>query len=636
MRPPRAYPSLAALIALGLSLPAGAQVKTNAGADAAAATSGSAGASLNAGGVTPIGLSGAAQLAPLSLTGSLAPLAAPAVSPSQGLAPSALQAQAARPAAASALQRPATQAAAATPPRTPPDAGPAASPAGPPGGPPYFVRSLAKLGVPSSLTSRLEAFLATRHPGDQDKIYHGLGHSHEVADLAARIVDASDLPAEKKILLILSAALHDVDPDRAANTPARVAATVEHLSADDEARGLLVDFGGRYGFTSAQVQALIMATDFDMDQIKMQAKQDAFAAAAVAAFPNEPEWAMTWGKRLAFADQSSTYVGSLADARKRVEGLAVEIRGKNAGPSNEVILAGTYKFLTVLKQNPLFALLPGDQRRNFDGVRSYFEARQTPEAWAAASAPVPARAPPVSPDIASARRYIDGIFGGSRAPTERETDSLLGDWMEENGISPGTPRADAVRRALAPGKAQAQADAASKLDPRLRRHAALLIKLAAARKTTVAYVESVLVKRGLLAYLRDIPDASLEGQIEMALTNAELERAVASYPDNEQGEIMRSVVGTMGAKGGKSVEEVARDGVFLYADFNGTTYLRGYVSRDPDIQRHTIVFYVTRKGGKWKIDGYRQKASGRSSDQTYIDSLKSWLRAGGIPSADFL
>ncbi|MDD5305112.1 MAG: HD domain-containing protein, partial [Elusimicrobia bacterium] len=279
MRPPRAIPLLLTLIAL--ALPAGAQIKANAGADAAAGGSGQAGSSFNSGGAAPVGLTGAAQIAPLSLSGALSPaLSAPAVSLNQGLAPSALTG-AARPSAAAAEKPAAKAAAAATPPKTPPGTGPAASPAGPPAAPPYFIQSLAKLGVPSSLTARLEAFLAARHPGDQARIYHGLGHSHEVADLTARILGAQGLPAEKKILLILSAALHDVDPDRAANTPARVAATIGHPGSDDEARGLLMDFGSRYGFTAAQVKALIMATDFAQDPIEMREKQDAFATAAV-------------------------------------------------------------------------------------------------------------------------------------------------------------------------------------------------------------------------------------------------------------------------------------------------------------------------------------------------------------------
>jgi len=633
MRPPLKTPLF--LLVAALALPAGAQIKTNAGAGADAAASGQVGSSFNSGGVTPIGLSGGGAIAPLSLNGTLSPaLAAPSVSLNQGLAPSALVSVPR--VAASASEKPVPKAAAAaSPPSTPPNKGPSASaPGAPPAGPPFFASALAKLGVPSALTSRLTAFLATRHPGDQDKVYHGLGHSHEVADLTARIVGGQQLPAEKKILLILSAALHDVDPERAENTPARVSATLGHLDTDDEARALLGDFGNRYGFTAAQVKALIMATDFSMDPADMKVLQAAAAAAAVKAFPAEPAWALDWGKNLAFADQSATYVGSLAAARKRVSGLALEIRGKGAGPSDEVILAGSFKFLSLLKQNPRFALLPAEQAANFDGVLAYFSARQTPESWAAASAPVPARAPPAAPDLDAARRYINGIMGGLRAPSERETDSLLGDWLDENSIPRSSPRAAAVRQALAPGKAANESEVASKLSPKLRRHAALLIRIAAEHKVTVPFVESVMAKRGLLKYIDYVPDENLENQVDMALENDALERAVAKYPDNAQGDLLRGVASAMGAKGGKSVEEIARDGVFLYADFSGTKFLRGYASRDPDIQSHTIAFYVTRKDGQWRIDGYRQKANGVASDQSYIDSLKSWLRSDGIPASD--
>lgn len=634
MRPPLKTPLF--LLFAALALPAGAQVKIGAAADAAAGT-GQVGSSFNSGGVTPIGLSGAGQLAPLALTGTLSPsLAAPAVSLNQGLAPSALV-TVARP-AASAADKPAPKAAAASaPPSGPPNKGPSASA---PGGPSFFLVELIKLGVPEALAMRLYDFLGERHPGNQNEIYHGLAHSHQVASLAARIVSGQNLPAEKKILLILSAALHDVDPDRLENTPARVGATLEHLDKDDEARALLLDFGSRYGFTAAQVKALIMATDFAMDPVQMKQKQDDFAKAAVAAFPSEPDWAQDWGRRLAFADQSSTYVGSIDDARKRVEGLAVEIRaqleaiGKGPGPSDAVMLAGSFKFLSVLKQNPLFAALPPAQRRNFDAVLKHFETRQTPESWAPAAVPPPARAPPKAPDLDAARRYIKGIMGGIRAPTERETDALLGDWLDENSIPRGSPRAAAVRQALVPGKAAAESGVASKLNPKLRRHAALLIRIAAEHKTTVPYVESVMAKRGLLQILDSVPDDSLENQIDMVLRSDALNRAVAKYPDNAQGELMRGVASALSSKGGKSIEEITRDGVFLYADFRSNSFLRGYASRDPDIQQHTIAFYVTRKDGTWRIDGYRQKANGVASDQSYIDSLKSWLRAGGIPASD--
>jgi len=641
MRPFLTLPLILTLIAW--ALPAGAQIKTNAGADAAAGTSGTVGTSLDAGGVAPIGLRNGGALTPLSLSGALSPaLAAPAVSLDQRLAPSAL-AQAPAPAAAAA-EKPGAKAAqaAAAPPGTPPKNDPSAAPAGPPAGPPvYFLMEMGKLGVPQSLLARLYDFIGTRHPGDQNSIYHGLGHTREVANLTARILSGRDLPAEKKILLILAAALHDVDPERAENTPARVAATIAHLDKDDEARALLVDFGA-YGFTAAQVKALIMATDFSPDAAELKAKQQAFEKAAAEAFPGETDWAVTWGKNLAFADQASTYVGTPAEARKRVEGLALEIRaqlqsiGEAHGPSDGMILAGSFKFLSVLKQNPLFALLPPEERKNFDAVLSYFESRQTPEAWTAESAPAPARAPPADPDLAAARRYIKGIFGGVRAPTERETDSLLGDWLDEEGIPRDSQRAKDVRAALVPRKTQAETNLSYTLIAPLRPHAAMIMRLAAEHGVAPIHVESVIVNRGLHKHVGSLTAAQLEDQIVTALTNEEIESAARAYPDNAQGDLMRGVASAMVSKSGKSVEEVARDGVFLYADFNGSQFLRGYASRDPDVQLHTIAFYVTRKDGKWRIDGYRQKKSSRTSDATYIDALKAWLRKGGIPSSDLL
>ncbi len=629
MRPPRLIPLLLALVAL--ALPVGAQIKTNAGADAAAGSAGQVGSSFNSGGVAPIALSGA-QVSPLSLSPALAPsLSAPAASLGQGLAPSALS-RSVRP-AASIEEKSAPKAAAAS--QTPAEV-PATEIAGPPA---LFLVELQKLGVPEALTARLYQFLSNRHPGEQSLVYHGLGHSREVANLTASIVTGQNIPAEKKILMILSAALHDVDPDREANSPARVSATLVHLDKNDEARALLVDFG-RYGFTAAQVKALIMATDFDPDPVKMKQIQENFAKAAAAAFPSEPEWALAWGKKLSFSDQISTYVSSIDMARDRVTGFAHEKRleaaalGKGPGLTDAQMLAGTFKFLNFLKQNPNFALLTPDQRENFDAVLKYFESRQTPEAWASESSPVPARAPPVNPDLASAQRYIKGIFGGVRAPTERESDSLLGDWLDEKGIPRDSNRAREVRAALLPAKTKAEADVTYKLVAPLRRHSALIIRIAAQRRVSVIHVESVIVNRGLLQYLDSMSESQFEEQIGLALNSAELEAAVSKYPDNAQGELMRGVASAMSTKGGKSVEEVARDGVFLYADFNGGTFLRGYASRDPDIQSHTIAFYVTRKGDQWQIDGYRQNKSGRMSDASYIDALKAWLRAGRIPAAD--
>src|SRR5207302_289483 len=98
-----------------------------------------------------------------------------------------------------------------------------------------FLRELRKLGVSEALCGRLKAFLKERHPGIQERIYHGLAHTYEVSGLTARMLHSwPKVPAERKVLLILSAAFHDLDPERMPGTPARVEATLVYLQKDPD------------------------------------------------------------------------------------------------------------------------------------------------------------------------------------------------------------------------------------------------------------------------------------------------------------------------------------------------------------------------------------------------------------------
>ncbi|MFI5347660.1 MAG: hypothetical protein ACHQ51_14895 [Elusimicrobiota bacterium] len=235
--------------------------------------------------------------------------------------------------------------------------------------------SLRALGVPGDLTARLRRFLAARHPGEQDRIYHGLAHTYEVAALTARVVrERPDLSGGRRVLLILAAALHDVDPSRAPNTPARVAGTLAHLDADSEARTLLEDFGGLFRFTAAQLRALILATDYSADPRARRAMSAAFAAAAAAAFPEETE-ALEWGRMLGYLDRVASYLESDDLARRRVAGLARELRGgadRGSGPTDEEMLARSAEFLTALGNDPMFAQLPSQDRARFSVVAARF------------------------------------------------------------------------------------------------------------------------------------------------------------------------------------------------------------------------------------------------------------------------
>jgi hypothetical protein len=370
---------------------------------------------------------------------------------------------------------------------------------------------------------------------------------------------------------------------------------------------------------------------------EMEAKQAAFVKAAHEAFPGE-EWGVEWGRRLAFADQTSSYVGSLEDAKKRVEGLAHEIRTSldGKGPSDAQMLAGTAKFLGVLRANPQFSLLPADRRAAFEKVHAYFAERQTPEAWAAEAAPAPARAPPAAPhapDVEGAKRYVRSIAAGLTLD-DRQTDALLGQYFEERGIRPGSERAEAVRRELVPGRAAADDRAAAGLSPSLSRRRAVLLAVAADHGTTPAAVEASLKRRGLLEHLAGADDETFRSQAERALQRDELDRAVARYPKNEQGNFLRSVASDMGAPSGKSIEEVTRAGVFAYVDFNGSRVLRATTGRDPDVSSVQMVFYVTRGGGRWKIGGYRQNRATGRSDAELAAALRRWLTDGGIPAQD--
>jgi hypothetical protein len=242
-----------------------------------------------------------------------------------------------------------------------------------------FMKELEALGAPRALTTRLRLFLISRHPGEQERIYHCLAHSCEVAGLTARLLRSwPRVPRGRKVLLILSAAVHDVDPHRKPGTPARVAATIEHLENDPEARALLRDFGELFDFTPAQVCALILATDYSPFPEEMKAKRANFVRASQGVFGDDP-WIPEWGRRLAYWDQISTYLDSTEKARRRVAGLARELRATKRRPLGMSDISG--RFLAALRRDPLFEYLPLEDRRRFDAALASF---------VKASRPVPA------------------------------------------------------------------------------------------------------------------------------------------------------------------------------------------------------------------------------------------------------
>lgn len=245
--------------------------------------------------------------------------------------------------------------------------------------------------------------------------------------------------------------------------------------------------------------------------------------------------------------------------------------------------------------------------------------------------------PSVAPeDLAAAQRYIRSIMGKDK-PTPKQLEGLVTLFLEEAGIAPSSPRALALKRALIPEAARVEEEALSKLSPPIRRYGGVILKVAKENGVTPAQVEAVIKKRGLAGMLAAGTEEQVERVLGTAMERERLENAVEGYPDSEQGRLMRDVVAHMMARSGKSVEEIARDGVFVYADFAGSGRpSRAWSGRDPDTKAPHMVFYFTFHDGKWKISGYRQNRQLGRSDATLIDSFLSWLGSGGVPRSDFL
>ena len=233
---------------------------------------------------------------------------------------------------------------------------------------------------------------------------------------------------------------------------------------------------------------------------------------------------------------------------------------------------------------------------------------------AAEAEPQDPRARRALADARSAAEYIRGVMG-ARAPTESEREALLVDFLDSRDIPARSDRARELRRALGV-KEKSRAE-----------------KLAEANGVTVEQVLSAARARGVDDAA--VGESEWAAQVNHELLKRAMDRAVAPYPRTPQGEFMRTLASVMTAKSGKSIEEVTRAGAFVYADFQGSgPPLRVSAGRDPDPTRPSMVFYVTRREGRWDIAGYRQNRRHGASDGELISRLKKWLVAGGIPASD--
>lgn len=251
------------------------------------------------------------------------------------------------------------------------------------------------------------------------------------------------------------------------------------------------------------------------------------------------------------------------------------------------------------------------------------------------------RGPPEEepPLIKRARRYIRDIMG-TRAPTEAETEALLTDYMELQSLSPDSAQGRQLRGALLASKLKAESEAVARLDPRYKRVGPVILAAAKEYGVTPARVVEAVEKRklgGLLAGASSREQA--ERILDSTMARERFDRFLAGYPKNRQGELMRDVAGNMLVRSGKSIEEVSRDGVFVYADFNGRSLTSASVGRDPDPQSPNVLFYVRFQDDRWRIDVYRQnrgRGFSGGTDASFVEAFQQWLVAGGVPRADLL
>ncbi len=244
-----------------------------------------------------------------------------------------------------------------------------------------------------------------------------------------------------------------------------------------------------------------------------------------------------------------------------------------------------------------------------------------------------------TPDAKGARHYIRGIMG-SQTPTDAETAALLEDYMSAKGIAPASKRGRALRLELLASMLKAQEEAVAQLDPRLRSSGPSILEAAKKYGASPAHIEETVKKRGLTRILAGTNSKEQADRIlDSVLTQERFDLLLARYPRNQQGDLMRDVANNMLSRSGKSIEEISRDGVFVYADFNGRSLTHASAGRDPDLSSPNVIFYVRFEDNKWRINVYRQNYGHEwqgGADSLFVKAFQHWLTLGDVPSADII
>jgi hypothetical protein len=229
---------------------------------------------------------------------------------------------------------------------------------------------LSDFGVASELRDYLLAFVSANHPGDQDRLYHNLNHTLEVANLFLGIIFQFGLANRWKVLGFLTCLLHDLDPYRTPNTPPSVERTIEFIEFNEEIQIIIKFFCENFEFTFDQIKTLILATDYSDNPEERQIKKDRFIKECEIYFQGEffptkndqfTNLGYVLGEILAYSDKLATYIQSIDVVLQRIKGLAFELRTLNnsESPTDIELIKNTGEFINgELFENVMFRVLP--------------------------------------------------------------------------------------------------------------------------------------------------------------------------------------------------------------------------------------------------------------------------------------
>jgi hypothetical protein len=499
---------------------------------------------------------------------------------------------------------------------------------------------LARAGVPADAAALLAAFSAdpSLFPAGEHAAYHDAGLARRLAEISGEQAHAAGLSPRRRATLAAAALLATLDPQRAPGTLPRAFGAAQFQVTDPRARELLsrlsaLRFEGEPPLDPNEVITIARASD---------------PSAKLADSVGPDGWTLEWAKKLQFLRAAAPFLGETIDVQRRLNAIAAEQRatasaalGRQVDKPTDADVAGAASAqLSKLQASPYFAGLPDSYRSRIGMTEAVLEIFNAQAPQNPAGETQTARGPPASldaQDLQGFKRFVHLIIP-ERPATAREIQAFLQDFMDERGIDPDSARGLALRRAAAPDEVKAQEAKLAGLDPKLQSWGSIIVSVAKDFGVTPKDVEALIKKSGLTGLLAGYDSRDrVHNALWRLLFKDQVEKIVARYPHNSQGDALRELGSNITTRGGKSIEEELREGAFLYVDFRGGGVSRITSGRDPDNSHCDMLFYVTIKDGRWKLNGYRQnrRTQGPSgSDLSFGRVLKSWLVGGGVPEQD--